>query len=233
MLEGKTALITGSTAGIGLAVARALAERGVNIVLNGIGEPEDITRLRIDLSCRHGVDVLHIGADAGRPAEIESMMMAALGEFGCIDIVINNGGMQELAAVDEMPPETWDAIVAANLGAAFHTTRFALPAMKRQRFGRIVNLTSVLGLTASPFRSAYVAAHFGIVGLTKSVALEVGEAGITVNAVCVGGVATELALQALPATVDQVAAFTAFLCSNDAASITGALLSVTSGWPEH
>jgi 3-hydroxybutyrate dehydrogenase len=233
MLEGKTALITGSTAGIGLAVAWALAERGVNIVLNGSGEPEDITRLRIDLSCRHGVHVLHIDADVSRPAEIESMMKGALGEFGCIDIVVNNAGMQELAAVDEMPPDTWDAIVAANLGAAFHTTRLALLAMKRRRFGRIVNMTSVLGLTASPFRSAYVAAHCGIVGLTKSVALEVAEAGITVNAVCVGSVATPLAPQALPATVDQVAAFTAFLCSNDAASITGALLSVTGGWPEH
>jgi len=260
MLKGKTALITGSTSGIGLGIAEALAAQGANIVLNGFGEAGEITQLRIDLSRRHGVNVLYDGADMSQPAAIESMMTSALGEFGAVDILVNNAGIQHVAPVDEFPLEKWNAILAINLSAAFHTMRLALPAMKQRGFGRVVNIASAHALVASPFKSAYVAAKHGIAGLTKTVALEVAQLGITVNAVCPGYVLTPLVRKQIPdtakargiseeavvrdvllaaqptkqfVTVEQVAAFTAFLCSDSAASITGAVLPIEGGWTAH
>jgi 3-hydroxybutyrate dehydrogenase len=188
------------------------------------------------------------------------MMQSVIREFGAVDIVVNNAGIQHVAPVDDFPPEKWDAILAINLSAAFHTVRMSLPAMKKKRWGRIVNIASAHALVASPFKSAYVAAKHGIAGLTKTVALEVAESGITVNAVCPGYVLTPLVEKQIPdtarargiskeavirdvllaaqptkkfVTVDEVAALTAFLCSDDAASITGAVLPIEGGWTAH
>jgi 3-hydroxybutyrate dehydrogenase len=260
MFEGKTALITGSTSGIGLGIARLLAARGAHIVLNGFGDADQIAQLRAEIAKAHGVNVMYDGADMSRADEIETMMARAIGEFGLIDLLINNAGIQHVAPVDSFPLDKWNAILAINLSAAFHTTRLALPAMKRNGFGRIVNVASAHALVASPFKSAYVAAKHGIAGFTKTVALEVAESGITVNAVCPGYVLTPLVQQQIPATaqargiseesvvrdvllaaqptkqfvtVEQVAAFTAFLCSADAASITGAVLPIEGGWTAH
>ena len=260
MFDGKTALITGSTSGIGLGVARALAARGANIVLNGFGDAAQIAQLRREIAQEHGVNVMFDGADMGRPDAIETMMARAIAEFGAIDLLINNAGIQHVAPVESFPVAQWNAILAINLSAAFHTTRLALPAMKRNGFGRIVNVASAHALVASPFKSAYVAAKHGIAGFTKAVALEVAESGITVNAVCPGYVLTPLVQQQIPATaqargiseeavvrdvllaaqptrqfvtVEQVAAFTAFLCSAEAASITGAVLPIEGGWTAH
>lgn len=260
MFNGKTALITGSTSGIGLGIAQALAARGAHIVLNGFGDAAQIAQLRADIAREHGVQVLYDGADMSRVDAIEAMMRTAIGEFGAIDLLINNAGIQHVAPVDEFPLEKWSAILAINLSAAFHTTRLALPLMKQRGFGRIVNVASAHALVASPYKSAYVAAKHGIAGLTKTVALEVAEAGITVNAVCPGYVLTPLVERQIPdtakargiseeavvrdvllaaqptkrfVTVEQVAAFTAFLCSDDGASITGAVLPIEGGWTAH
>ena len=260
MFEGKTALVTGSTSGIGLGIARLLAARGANIVLNGFGDADQIAQLRTEIAKAYGVNVMYDGADMSRADAIETMMARAIGEFGAVDLLINNAGIQHVAPVDSFPLDKWNAILAINLSAAFHTTRLALPAMKRNGFGRIVNVASAHALVASPFKSAYVAAKHGIAGLTKTVALEVAESGITVNAVCPGYVLTPLVQQQIPATaqargiseeavvrdvllaaqptkqfvtVEQVAAFTAFLCSADAASITGAVLPIEGGWTAH
>jgi 3-hydroxybutyrate dehydrogenase len=260
MFEGKTALITGSTSGIGLGIARALAAQGAHIVLNGFGDAAQIAQLRSEIAEAHGVEVMYDGADMSRADAVDMMMARALGEFGAIDLLINNAGIQHVAPVDEFPLDKWNAILAINLSAAFHTTRLALPAMKRKGFGRIVNIASAHALVASPFKSAYVAAKHGIAGFTKTVALEVAEAGITVNALCPGYVLTPLVEKQIPdtarargiseqavvrdvllaaqptkrfVTVEQVAAFTAFLCSEAAASITGAVLPIEGGWTAH
>jgi 3-hydroxybutyrate dehydrogenase len=260
MLKGKTALVTGSTSGIGLGIARTLAARGANLVLNGFGDAAQIDALRAELAKDHGVTVRNDGADMSRPEAIAAMMDKALSEFGSVDLLVNNAGIQHVAPVDEFPREKWDAILAINLSAAFHTVRHALPGMKRRGWGRIVNVASAHALVASPYKSAYVAAKHRIAGFTKAVALEVAEAGITVNAVCPGYVLTPLVQQQIPdtakargiseeavvrdvllhaqptkkfVTVEQVAAFTAFLCSEDAASITGAVLPVEGGWTAH
>jgi 3-hydroxybutyrate dehydrogenase len=260
MFKGKTALVTGSTSGIGLGIAQALAAQGANLVLNGFGDTAQIAKLRDQLAQDHGVVVLYDGADMGRADAIESMMGRALGEFGAIDLLINNAGIQHVAPVDEFPLDKWNAILAINLSAAFHTTRLALPAMKKKGFGRIVNIASAHALVASPFKSAYVAAKHGIAGFTKTVALEVAEAGITANAVCPGYVLTPLVEKQIPdtarargiseeqvirdvllaaqptkkfVTVEQVAALTSFLCSDAAASITGAVLPIEGGWTAH
>ncbi len=257
MFIGKTALVTGSTSGIGLGIARSLAAQGANIVLNGLGDAGAITRLRDELAERYDVQVRYDGADMSRPEAIEDMMGKALSEFGCIDLLINNAGIQHVAPVDEFPVDKWYAILAINLSACFHTTRLALPAMKKKGFGRIVNIASAHALVASPYKSAYVTAKHGVAGFTKSVALEVAEGGITVNAVCPGYVLTPLVEQQIPdtarargitpeevvrnvllaaqptkkfVTVEQVAALTSFLCSDDAASITGAILPLEGGW---
>jgi len=260
MFKGKTALVTGSTSGIGLGIAQRLAESGAHIVLNGFGSAAEIDDLRRRLASQTGVEVAYDGADMSRPEAIEGMMASAIERFGAIDILVNNAGIQHVAPVDDFPLDKWNAILAINLSAAFHTTRLALPKMKQRGFGRIVNVASAHALVASPFKSAYVAAKHGIAGFTKTVALEVAEQGITVNAVCPGYVLTPLVQRQIPdtakargiseeqvvrdvllaaqptkkfVTVEQVAAFTAFLCSDDAASITGAVLPIEGGWTAH
>jgi 3-hydroxybutyrate dehydrogenase len=257
MLKGKTALVTGSTSGIGQGIAETLAGEGANIVLNGFGRADEIEALRAKIAADHGVTVRYDGADMTRPDTIEAMVKKAVAEFGAVDVLVNNAGIQHVAPIEEFPPEKWNAIIAINLVASFHTIRHALPAMKLRKWGRIINIASAHALVASPFKSAYVAAKHGIAGLTKTVALEVAQQGITVNAICPGYVLTPLVKNQIPdtartrgiteeqvvkdvllaaqptkqfVTVDQVAAIARFLASNDAASITGALLSVDGGW---
>jgi 3-hydroxybutyrate dehydrogenase len=260
MFKGKTALVTGSTSGIGLGIAEAFAAAGANIMLNGFGDAVEVEALRRGLAERHGVTVRYDAADMSQQSAIEAMMQRALAEFGSIDLLINNAGIQHVAPVDEFPVEKWNAILAINLTAAFHTTRLALPSMKRKGFGRVVNIASAHALVASPYKSAYVAAKHGIAGLTKTVVLEVAEAGITVNAVCPGYVLTPLVEKQIPDTakargiseeavvrdvllaaqptkrfvqVGEVAALTLHLCSDAAASITGSVLPVDGGWTAH
>ena len=257
MLKGKSAVVTGSTSGIGLTVAEALAARGVNLLLNGFGDAAAIETLRARLAREHGVTVIYDGADMARPAQIGAMMDRAAAAFGAVDILVNNAGIQFVAPIEEFPPEKWDAIIAVNLVALFHTIRHAVPAMKRRRWGRIINIASAHALVASPYKSAYVAAKLGVAGLTKTVALETATSGITVNAICPGYVRTPLVEKQIPdtakargiteeqvvrdvllaaqptkqfVTVEQVAALACFLAGDDAASITGALLPVDGGW---
>ena len=260
MFKGKTALVTGSTSGIGLGIATRLAAEGANIILNGFGDTNEIEALRKDLAKKSSVTVVYDGADMSKADAIAAMMKSAIAEFGAVDILVNNAGIQHVAPVDDFPVSRWDAILAINLSAAFHTVRAALPAMKKKGWGRVVNIASAHALVASPFKSAYVAAKHGIAGFTKTVALEVAEQGITVNAVCPGYVLTPLVECQIPdtakargisreavirdvllaaqptkkfVTVEEVAALTAFLCSQHAASITGAVLPVEGGWTAH
>jgi 3-hydroxybutyrate dehydrogenase len=257
MLKGKSALVTGSTSGIGLAVATRLAAEGANIVLNGFGERAAIERLAAQLKAQHRVEVSYDGADMTRPAEIAAMVHKAIAQFDAVDVLVNNAGIQHVAPVDEFPPDKWDAIIAINLSSSFHTVRAALPAMKARRWGRIVNIASAHALVASPFKSAYVSAKHGLAGFTKTVALEVAEQGITANAVCPGYVLTPLVERQIPDTakargiteeavkrdvllaaqptkkfvaVEEIAELIVFLCSPQAASITGALLPIDGGW---
>ena len=257
---GKLALVTGSTSGIGLGIAEELASAGANIVLNGLGPQDEIEATRARLAEQHGVKVRFDGADMSRTDAIEAMVHASVEQFGAIDILVNNAGIQHVAPIEEFPPQKWDAILAINLTAAFHTIRHALPSMKRRGFGRIVNVASAHALVASPFKSAYVAAKHGIAGLTKTVALEVAEQNVTVNAVCPGYVLTPLVQKQIPdtakargisedevvrnvllaaqptrkfVTVEEVAALVHFLCSSHAASITGAVLPIEGGWTAH
>jgi 3-hydroxybutyrate dehydrogenase len=257
MLKGKTALVTGSTSGIGLGIATALAQQGANIVLNGFGEAAEIEKLRAKLAAHHGVTVRYDGADLSQQDAIESMMGNAIEMSGAIDILVNNAGIQFVAPVDEFPVAKWNAIIALNLTASFHTIRLAVPKMKARKWGRIVNIASAHALVASPYKSAYVAAKHGIAGLTKTVALEVATHGITMNAICPGYVWTPLVEKQIPDTakargltedqvindvllhaqptkkfvqVSEVAALTAFLASEEAASITGAVIPIDGGW---
>ena len=188
MLKGKTALVTGSTSGIGLGIAKALARQGANIVLNGFGDAESPKAEVAAL----GVKVAYHGADMSKPAEIEDMMKYAAAQFGRVDILVNNAGIQHVAPVEDFPPEKWDAIIAINLSSAFHASRLALPAMKAANWGRIINIASVHGLVASAQKSAYVTAKHGLVGLTKVIALENATTGVTCNAICPGWVLTPL-----------------------------------------
>ena len=251
MFKGKTALVTGSTSGIGLGIARALLRDGANVILNGFGDAKDIETLRSGLATEHGVEVGYDGADLSRQDQIEAMMAKAIREFGAIDILVNNAGIQFVAPIDEFPVDKWNAVIAINLTASFHTVRLALPAMKVKKWGRVITIASAHALVASPFKAAYVAAKHGIAGLTKTVALEVAEAGITMNANCPGYVWTPLVQKQIPDTakargitedqvikdvllaaqptkkfvrIEEVAAFASFLASDAGASITGAVL---------
>ena len=192
MLSGKTALVTGSTSGIGLGIARELAEQGANIVFNGFGDAQQIEKLYTDVGTEFGVQTAYHNADMSKPLEIEAMMRFAADKFGAIDILVNNAGIQHVATVDEFPAEKWDAIIAINLTSAFHTSRLAIPGMKQKGWGRIINLASVHGLVGSAGKSAYVAAKHGLVGFTKVTALELAATGVTCNAICPGWVLTPL-----------------------------------------
>ena len=188
ILQGKTALVTGSTSGIGLGIAIELAKQGANIVMNGFG---DVDGAKAQISAQ-GVKVEYHGADMSKPAEIEDMMNSATAAFGGVDVLVNNAGIQFVSNVEDFPTERWDAIIAINLSSAFHTTRLALPHMQQQKWGRIINIASVHGLVASAGKSAYVAAKHGLIGLTKTVALETAKTGVTCNAICPGWVLTPL-----------------------------------------
>ncbi len=259
-LAGKVALVTGSTSGIGLGIARALAAAGSHVVLNGFGADAEIARTRDDIIAQYRVRAVHSGADMSRSDSIGEMIAAVLVDFGRLDILVNNAGVQHVAPLDQFPVEKWDQILAINLSSAFHTTRLALPSMRKHRFGRIINIASAHGLVASPFKAAYVAAKHGIVGLTKVAALEIAEEGITCNAICPGYVYTPLVeaqidgqanahgisrdqvirdvlLAQQPnkrfATVEEIGSLTVFLASDAAASITGTALPVDGGWTAH
>ncbi|MXN65026.1 3-hydroxybutyrate dehydrogenase [Stappia sp. GBMRC 2046] len=257
MLANKTAVVTGSTSGIGLAIAKAMAGEGANIVINGFGDANAIEKERSGIESEYGVKCVYSGADMTKPDEIAAMIADADKEFGAVDVLVNNAGIQHVSPIDEFPIEKWDQIIAINLSSSFHTIRAALPGMKRKGWGRIINTASAHALVASPFKSAYVAAKHGIAGLTKTVALEVAQQKITVNAICPGYVWTPLVEAQIPdtmkarnmteeqvkrdvllaaqptkefVTVDQVAAMAIFLCSDAASSITGTMLQMDGGW---
>ncbi|MBS3652402.1 3-hydroxybutyrate dehydrogenase [Pseudaminobacter sp. 19-2017] len=260
VLDGQVAIVTGSTSGIGLGIARSFATAGASVVLNGFGEADAINATIEGLQGETGAKAVYSAADMTRPDEIAGMVDLALETFGRLDILVNNAGIQHVSPIDQFPVEKWDAILAINLSSAFHTIRLALPAMRRQGRGRIINIASAHALVASPFKAAYVAAKHGIVGLTKVVALETAEENITCNAICPGYVWTPLVeaqiegqakshgipreqvirdvlLAQQPnkrfATVEEIGAFATFLASNAAASITGAALPVDGGWTAH
>lgn len=259
-LAGKVALVTGSTSGIGLGIARALAAAGADVVLNGLGVAAEIGRTRAQIAGEFGVKASFSPADMTRPRSIAEMIAATVAEAGRLDILVNNAGVQHVAPLDQFPVEKWDQILAINLSSAFHTTRLALPAMRQNGFGRIVNIASAHGLVGSPFKSAYVAAKHGMIGLTKVTALETAEQGITCNAICPGYVHTPLVEQQIDAqamahgisrdqvvrdillaqqpnkrfsTVEELGALTVFLCTEAAATITGIALPVDGGWTAH
>jgi 3-hydroxybutyrate dehydrogenase len=246
-LSGKRALVTGSTSGIGLAVARALAAEGAEVVLNGFGDADEIARLCEDLGARH------VAADLTTTAGVEALMRGA----GPVDVLVNNAGMQHVAPVEDFPPEKWDAIIALNLSAAFHTARLAVPHMKERGWGRIIATASAHSKAASPFKAAYVAAKHGIDGLTKVLALELAEHGVTANCISPGYVWTPLVENQIPDTMaaremtrdeviskvlldkqptrkfvqpEEVAALAVFLCRDEAQNINGANYSIDGGW---
>ncbi len=260
MLQGKTALITGSTSGIGFAVAQRLASTGANIVLNGLGDAGEIEIARSKMESQYGVRVIYNPADMTKPAEIKAMVEGAVGQFGKVDVLVNNAGIQHVAAIDDFPVARWDAIIAINMSSVFHTTRAALPAMKSAGWGRIINIASSHGLVASPYKSAYVTAKHGVVGLTKTTALEVAQQGITCNAICPGYVLTPLVEKQIPdmakahgvsedevvhdvllapqptrkfVGLDELGALVLYLCSEGAVSLTGAALPIDGGWTAH
>ena len=260
MLAGKVALVTGSTSGIGLGIARAFAAAGADVVLNGFGGREDIAATQESIISEFNVKAVYSPADMSKAAPIADMIAMTLDTFGRLDILVNNAGIQHVAPVDQFPIEKWDAILAINLSSAFHTTRAALPSMRKNQWGRVINIASAHGLVASPFKAAYVAAKHGILGLTKTVALETAEQGITCNAICPGYVYTPLVeaqiegqakshmipreqvirdvlLAQQPnkrfATVEELGALSVFLASAAAASITGTALPVDGGWTAH
>tara|TARA_B100001123_G_scaffold95459_1_gene110040 strand:- start:2558 stop:3346 length:789 start_codon:yes stop_codon:yes gene_type:complete len=256
-LKGKSAVITGSTSGIGEGIAKRLAAEGCNITLNGFGDADEIEKLRAGIAKEHGVEVIYNGADLTKHDEIDGLMKATRDAFGQIDILVNNAGIQHVANVEDFPPEKWEKIIALNLSAAFYTTRLVAKEMKDRGYGRIINIASAHGLRASKGKAAYVAAKHGIVGLTKVVGLEMAGTGATCNAICPGWVLTPLVQQQIDAnakrdnlsgeeaekellgekqpslqfvTPEQIGGLAIFLCSDDAAQITGTTQSIDGGW---
>ena len=257
MLKGKTALVTGSTSGIGLSIARALAAAGADVMLNGFGEAAQIEKERSGLEKEFGIKARYSGADMSKPAEIAAMVAGTEKEFGKLDILVNNAGIQYVANIEDFPIEKWDAVIAINLSSSFHTIRSAVPGMKSRKWGRIINIASAHGLIASGQKAAYVAAKHGLVGLTKVVAIETANNGVTCNAICPGWVMTPLVAQQIEArakesgqTFDEakvalvsekqpmheftkpenVGALAVFLAGDAAASITGSAYSIDGGW---
>ena len=251
------AVITGSTSGIGLSIAQGFAAQGMNVMLNGLGDADEIEIVREAIERNYRVKALYSNADMTKPEEIRALIVDAEHALGQVDVLVNNAGIQFVAKVEEFPEEQWNAIVAINMSSAFHAIKAVLPGMKKRSFGRIINVASIHGLVASPFKSAYVAAKHGLVGLTKTVALEVAEFGVTVNAVCPGYVKTPLVEKQIPdtarergiseesvirdvllaaqptkkfVTVEEIAAICDFLCTHNAASITGTALHIDGGW---
>ena len=256
-LAKRHALVTGSTSGIGLAIARAFAKEGADVVINGFGDKDAIETERSKIEKEFGVKAFYNGADMSKGAEIEAMIADAQSKMGSLDILVNNAGIQFVSPIENFPPEKWDAIIAINLTAAFHAIRAAVPGMKAQKWGRIINTASAHSLIASPFKSAYVAAKHGLAGLTKTAALELATSGVTANCISPGYVWTPLVERQIPdtmkarnltreqvindvildaqptkqfVTVDQVASLAVYLCSDAAAQITGANLSIDGGW---
>lgn len=255
-LKGKTAIITGSTSGIGLGIARGFAAKGINIVLNGFGDAEVIEKKRVGIE-NMGVSCLYNNADMTKPDEITEMVEETVDKFGAIDILVNNAGIQHISPVEDFSPEKWDAVIAINMSSAFHTTRAAIPHMKLHGWGRIINIASAHGLVASPYKSAYVTAKHGLLGFNKTVALEVAQDNITSNAICSGYVLTPLVEKQIPDTakargiseeavkrdvllaaqwtkkfvsVEEIAGTALFLCSEHAQNITGTHISIDGGW---
>mgnify|MGYP000894395742 FL=1 len=253
MLKGKTALVTGSTSGIGLGIAKALAAQGANIVLNGFG---DVEGPKAEIAAL-GVQVSYHGADMSKPAEIEDMLNHAAKTFGKVDILVNNAGIQHVARIENFPVDRWDAIIAINMSSAFHATRLALPAMRAQNWGRIINVASIHGLVASAEKSAYVAAKHGVVGLTKVTALENATTGVTCNAICPGWVLTPLVQKQVDAkaaankisneeatrlllgekepsmqftTPEELGALAVFFCSPAGNNVRGVAWNMDGGW---
>ena len=260
MLKQKSSIVTGSTSGIGLGIAHAFAAQGADVMLNGFGNAEEIEASRAEMERRYGVKVRYSGADMSQPAQIRAMATEAEQTFGKVDIVVNNAGIQFVAPIEEFPEAKWDAIIAINLSSAFHLIKAVLPGMRTRRFGRIVNVASAHGLTASPFKSAYVTAKHGLIGLAKTVALEVAEYGITANTICPGYVKTPLVDRQIAdqarahgiseadvvrdvmlvhqarkefVRVDEMAALAVFLASDAAASMTASALAMDGGWTQH
>lgn len=257
MLKGKTALVTGSTSGIGLAIAHALAQGGANVVINGFGDKAEIEKIRAGIEKDFGVKARYSAADMSKPAEIAEMVRAAEKEFGSLDVLVNNAGIQYVANIEDFPIEKWDAIIAINLSSSFHTIRAAVPGMKNRKWGRIINIASAHGLVASTQKVAYVAAKHGLVGLTKVVAMESANAGVTCNAICPGWVLTPLVQQQIDARAkasggsvkdeavklvsekqpmheftkpESIGALVVFLCTDAAATMTGSAYSIDGGW---
>jgi len=257
MLSGKAAVVTGSTSGIGLAIARALAEAGASVALNGFGDAAEIEKLRAGIEKEFKVKAIYDGADMTKPAEIAAMIKKAQQQLGSVDILVANAGIQHVAPIEEFPVEKWDAIIAINLSSAFHAIRAAVPGMKAKKWGRIVCTASAHSLVASPFKAAYITAKHGLAGLTKTVALELAQFGITANCISPGYVWTPLVERQIPDTMkarnltkeqvindvllaaqptkqfvtpEQVASLALYLCSDAAAQITGANMSIDGGW---
>jgi len=257
MLKDRNAIVTGSTSGIGLGIAEALAAQGANLLINGFGDANEIEALRARLASKYGVEVVFSPADMRKPEDIAAMIALADSELGSVDILVNNAGIQHVSPVEDFPVDKWNDIIAINLTSAFHTTRLVVPQLKKKGWGRIINLASAHALVASPFKSAYVAAKHGLAGFTKTVALELAEAGTTVNAICPGYVQTPLVEKQIPdtmaarnmtreqvirdvllhaqptkrfVTTDEIGAMSVFLCSEAAKSITGSILSIDGGW---
>ncbi len=257
MLEGKTAVVTGSTSGIGLGVANALASQGACVMLNGFGDAQEIEALREGLSRLSGADAAYHPADMSKPQEIARLIEETGKRLGKVDILVNNAGIQHVSPVENFPATMWDQILAINLSSSFHTIRAALPGMKKRGWGRIINIASAHGLVASANKAAYVAAKHGLVGLTKTVALETAATGVTCNAICPGWVLTPLVQKQIDAlaarermtveeakmkllaekqpshdfaTPEQIGGIAVFLCSDAAAQMRGSSLSVDGGW---